>query len=435
MQDLNGPLGGGFCVFQDLPPRCATLSGGWEMHLSSTTKQSYKQGFTIVELLVVVVVIAILAVVSVVGYNGIASQAREVALAGNLDQAAKKVVLHYIQKASYPDNLAVVGISESGDTNYQYFSSDEGYCITVSNGGSVAHVAGSKGNINTVILDAPCLGHVGDTTVTSSSLDCPEGFIVVPGNSLLNQPSFCVMKYEAKNNGSDVAVSQAAGAPWVNITQTAAISAAQTACDNCQLITESQWMTIAANVLSVPSNWSEGAVGEGYVYSGHNDNSPNGSLAASSNDSDGYSGTGEDSGNQRRTLALSNGEVLWDLAGNVYEWTGGIIEGSQPGLDTDDTIFTWKDWSHSDMNWNSFPNSSTPGYLASMPALADINTLSAANGLGMLYSNQNQAAVHPLARGGYWYSDSYAGVFTLPLNYTPGWSYGHVGFRVTSRGL
>ena len=35
-----------------------------------------------------------------------------------------------------------------------------------------------------------------------------------------------------------------------------------------------EWMTLAANVLSVPSNWSGGSVGSGYIYSGHNDNDP-----------------------------------------------------------------------------------------------------------------------------------------------------------------
>lgn len=33
-------------------------------------------------------------------------------------------------------------------------------------------------------------------------------------------------------------------------------------------------MTIAQNVFGVASNWSGGAVGSGYIYSGHNDNDP-----------------------------------------------------------------------------------------------------------------------------------------------------------------
>src|SRR5690606_16004219 len=103
------------------------------------------------------------------------------------------------------------------------------------------------------------------------------------------------------------------------------------ACTGCHLITEAEWMTIAANVLSVPSNWNGGTVGSSYFFIGHSDNSPSSALIASNFDSDGYEGTGNYAGDttvlagvygnsQRRTLVLNNGEVIWDLAGNVYEW-------------------------------------------------------------------------------------------------------------------
>lgn len=88
-------------------------------------------------------------------------------------------------------------------------------------------------------------------------------------------------------------------------------------------------MTIAADVLSVKYNWSGGEVGSGYIYSGHNDNAPANALAASTDDTDGYIGTGNSvaSGdNQRRTLYLSSGDVIWDLSGNVWEWTQQAVD-------------------------------------------------------------------------------------------------------------
>ncbi len=103
------------------------------------------------------------------------------------------------------------------------------------------------------------------------------------------------------------------------------------------LITNNEWMTIARSAESVGSNWSSGIVGSGYIYSGHNDESPYGTLVASVDDTQGYINTGDKAstsdgsyGNyssdieqaykgQRRTLTLSNGQIIWDLAGDVWE--------------------------------------------------------------------------------------------------------------------
>ena len=96
---------------------------------------------------------------------------------------------------------------------------------------------------------------------------------------------------------------------------------------------------VANNVATVASNWQNGAVGSGCLYGGHMDNSPASALAASTDD-DPYSGTGNTAANsfscpfttsagygkeQRRTMSLSTGDVIWDLSGNVWEWTDGAI--------------------------------------------------------------------------------------------------------------
>ena len=59
-----------------------------------------------------------------------------------------------------------------------------------------------------------------------------------------------------------------------------------------------------------------------------------------SNDSDGYYGTGSTSGNQKRTLVLSNGETIWDFAGNVAEITSASMSSAQPTP----SGFAWREW-------------------------------------------------------------------------------------------
>ncbi len=95
-----------------------------------------KQGFTIVELLIVVVVIAILAAITIVAFNGIANRAKLSAIQATVEQTSKKIQVFAIQNAdAYPDDLAAINISDKGGTTYQY-SVDNNvspriYCLTV----------------------------------------------------------------------------------------------------------------------------------------------------------------------------------------------------------------------------------------------------------------------------------------------------------------
>lgn len=266
-------------------------------------------------------------------------------------------------------------------------------------------------------------------------ITCPTGYVFVYGNPALGTSDFCVMKYEAKNDGSGNAVSTATGTPWVNISQTAAISTATAACAGCHLITEAEWMTIAADVLSVKYNWSGGAVGSGYVYSGHSTSTPANALDASTDDNDGYFGETNAGGNQRRTLILTSGDTIWDLAGNVWEWTQGVISGAQPGLSTDDangSIYSWKEWNAVGMNWNLLPAGSQTSAIVSTPGLSAVSGWNSTNGIGQLYSNQNQTGLRAFRRGGYWAdSPSAAGILSLTLSGAPSNFLVYIGFRVS----
>ncbi len=391
-----------------------------------------------------------------------------------------------------------------------------------------------------------------NATFVSSA--CPIGFIPVPGSATYGTKDFCVMKYEAKNDGNNNAVSTAAGTPWVSIAQNGgtnvnvaagkaatsslltdgntatdpyygddyglkpasvdlgqvysinmlkiwhyyadsrtyygtktevsvdnvnwitvfdsaksgtypessagkttafnpinvryirdwanqssvnsgnhwveiqafsrldATSEAAAACTGCHLITEAEWMTIAQNVLSVASNWSSGIVGNGFIYSGHNDNSPANALAASSDDTDGYYLTGNTSpSNQKRTLTLSNGQVIWDFAGNVWEWTNGTMTGGQP---TGMASWNWYQWtaaSGGTFAVNPYPSGT---------GISGSSSWSGAQGIGQLYGFTSDAALRGFFRGGAWGDASGDGVLALFLYYVPSFTSSAVGFRV-----
>jgi prepilin-type N-terminal cleavage/methylation domain-containing protein len=60
-------------------------------------------GFTIVELLIVVVVIAVLAVITIASFNGISARANDTAVQNDLLNMAKKLGMYYVDKGAYPD--------------------------------------------------------------------------------------------------------------------------------------------------------------------------------------------------------------------------------------------------------------------------------------------------------------------------------------------
>ena len=386
----------------------------------SLKQEGFKQkGFTIIELLIVIVVIGILAAITVVAYTGIQSRATSATLKSNLTQDAKKLDIAKINSPAslYPATLAEADLPDTTGLTYTASTAAPAtYCLTATSTGSTptsVHI-GTAGTPT----EGPCPGHPGTQV---PDLNCPTGYITIPGSSLFGTNAFCAMKYEAKNVGG-VATSQASGTPWVSISQTSAMTTSSAACDGCHLISEAEYLTIAHNVLSVGSNWSGGSVGSGYIYSGHNDNSPANALAASSNDSDGYSGTGNVSpSNQRRTLTLTNGEVIWDMAGNVHDWTSGQTSGGhQPGA----SGYAWRQWNTiagtGSLSPNPHPSYGTPA----------ASNWTSTHGIGQVFSSSTGPGLRGLHRGGYWDFGSTAGVLTLRLYNSPIGTGISIGFRV-----
>ena len=65
-------------------------------------------GFTIVELLIVIVVIAILAAISIVAYNGIQSRAKDAERQNDMGAIKKALELYYVDNSSYPTSNQIV---------------------------------------------------------------------------------------------------------------------------------------------------------------------------------------------------------------------------------------------------------------------------------------------------------------------------------------
>jgi hypothetical protein len=170
---------------------------------------------------------------------------------------------------------------------------------------------------------------------TVETFECPVGFAMVSPDSFY-PTSFCVAKFEAKNVGS-VAVSQASGTPWVDVTRTTAVTACRANGTGYDLISNDQWQTIARQIEANPMNWSGSAVGNGKLNIGHCDVSPSSALSVS-DVTDAWDQTGNNSGEavgfgweQKRQHTLSNGETIWDFGANVHEWVSGeYLPGSFP---------------------------------------------------------------------------------------------------------
>ena len=153
---------------------------------------------------------------------------------------------------------------------------------------------------------------------------CPPGFVLIPKNSQYVESDFCVSKYEMKSNNRRY-LSTWSGKPVNALSHKKSIEACSSLGKDFHLITNGEWQTIARNIESVPQNWAESKIGSYLGISrGHTDGRPLGELPASPDDDKGCYLTGEkcDSNlwnSQRRTHVLSNGEVIWDFSGNLWE--------------------------------------------------------------------------------------------------------------------
>lgn len=157
-----------------------------------------KEGFTIVELLIVIVVIAILAAITIVSYNGITDRAHGSALKSDLSENFTLLAKNNIDTGNYPADQASAGLQASPGTNLTYIAGagNTSYCLQASgfsqnyyvtdassspisgtcptmpapvvaynfNAGTGSSITDNSGNGNTITFGAPSVWNAGGHT-------------------------------------------------------------------------------------------------------------------------------------------------------------------------------------------------------------------------------------------------------------------------------
>jgi len=253
-------------------------------------------------------------------------------------------------------------------------------------------------------------------------------WVGVPGDAVYGTAGFCVQKY-IPSNVSSVATSQTGTNPWVSISQTTALTTCTNLGVGYHLITNPEWMTIAANIANTASNWSNGVVGSGTLAAGHGDNSPTTACAADASDANGWvetNCTGQTQGalayNQRRTRDLSNGNVIWDIGGNVWQWVNASDSSGKPGSATS----AWNEYSAMGAGTANWPRSAFVPQNSVQSWWTD--SWYSAQSIGKIYPGTNGSG-GALLRGANWPNGSGAGPFAVNLSLAPSGAFADIGFR------
>lgn len=230
------------------------------------------------------------------------------------------------------------------------------------------------------------------TAVTAAS-----EFVEVPETTLPNghvEPAFIVARYLASKGPASIPLSTPTGQPWTRINYREAIAAAATA--GLKLITETQALAIAWNISQQDINWTGGKVGAGKVFQGLHKDALDGPQPST------YESTDSE---ERRWHDLSNGERVYDFAGNAYTWAFDNVQGDEEGI-------------VAKAFGEDSPSITTPPH----PSME--------NGVGWYPDAGDDWSGYALIRGGFWRSGGSAGVFSLNGGW-PDLDRSSVGFRCT----
>ncbi|MFW6285637.1 MAG: hypothetical protein ACOC16_00535 [Nanoarchaeota archaeon] len=277
---------------------------------------------------------------------------------------------------------------------------------------------------------------------------CPENFVAIPGGfdvdgNGINESWFCVMKYEAKKGKNNEPISIPEKRPWVSISQNEAREKCQSLGKGYSLITNKQWIQIAKIAAHVDENWISGKVGNGSLIRGHSDKNPYKTLEASTDDNDGFYKTGTNADDsQKRTFIIKNGVlgydsnfssnyqgVVWDIAGNIWEWNNDTIDCSAgyPCINMPQPS------NSQNYELNEFTESGK--YFKTFELIRPNSYWNSTENIGRVYSAGNKPVPegnqHGLARGGIWYDENDAGLFTAYFGIAPSFSKYTIGFRCT----
>lgn len=236
--------------------------------------------------------------------------------------------------------------------------------------------------------------------------------------------------YQSALSGSKLGTNRPGLPARGNFSQDTARSTCRNLGPGYALINNAEWLTIAANVANVGGNWSGTTVGSGALNRGHSDNAPADALAAVTDDNAPCTGTGQTCSSstwhdQRRTHKLSNNNVIWDFAGNVWEWLDFNNYEDKPS-----PLAAWAEYT-------TVASSTTMVKTSLVPSTTQkawwTNTWNGAtNGIGQYYAGTN-GTNGALLRGGSWDMNSGAGVFAANLGAAPSHTSTNYGFRCVFR--
>ena len=269
--------------------------------------------------------------------------------------------------------------------------------------------------------------------------------------------------------------SRAADIPWVNISQSDSVNACRSlqmqyfgsnpdtsTGTGFQLMSNTEWQVMARNIESTTGNWSTGTVGFGLLNRGLSNGNlstllsnglptwwgmaasitPSAPMSSSWNDNNGFFmlsrtaasasaianaywptiGVSASSDQEKRTFNLSNGAIVWDIAGNAWNWVSdtvsslGISSAINPGSNS------WLDFNNATFGTRGSPTADSLAFGGYLLATSNNNS-------GMVYTGGNTA----LARGNYYTSASSgatSGVFSATTQFSTNDSSNvNVGFR------
>lgn len=221
-------------------------------------------------------------------------------------------------------------------------------------------------------------------------------FIRVPEVTLpsgLVIPAFRVAQYISSRGTDGIAQSVSDAKPWVEINY----HDARKACSDAgyDLITETRALAIACDIARQDINWTGGKVGERDLFQGLRKGSVSEAQAGT------YKSPDTD---ERRWHQLSNGERIYDFAGNCFTWVFDDVNGDESGL--------------------------TGIIAANSISLTSAPYPSKTKGMGWYPTGECDMDGYAPVRGGDWHDGSCVGAFHL--NYFPPTDAdADVGFRCT----
>ncbi|MBI3534076.1 MAG: hypothetical protein HY072_01130 [Deltaproteobacteria bacterium] len=304
--------------------------------------------------------------------------------------------------------------------------------------------------------------------LANTAISCPNNYILVNKNPEVGtENSFCVAKFEMKAQklnstyiekngcGNHTAkcdgqnrlrqedfqpVSSPEGTPWVQITRNEAVIQCKKLGKDFDLISNSQWMTVARDIELNKENWRKNEIEKTEINIGHCDNAPgtlkNTPALSVLNPGDPWDGVKHGDSKEyeiwalKRTHLLSFGEEIWDFGGNVWEWVKDYISLAFVPTDQPDCFknsncwvgYNSSEWFLTSINAETYSKQFAPFY----KKLTHMQ-------VGGKFFPQNPSlsgSEFAMVRGGKWDGGQYGGIYAAWLyNFTSSSTSHEVGFR------